>query len=604
MGTGPEVVRTLVGALAAGMLAQLAAERLRIPSILLLLPAGILLGPSGLGLLEPDRLGSALEALVSIGVAIILFEGSLTLRLADVRQWRGPIGRLASVGLLTTATLAAGLAVSLGGLEPAHAALFGALVSVTGPTVIRPLLRRVPVSHGAATTLEGEGILADVAGVVLAVAVLEVVLGHGLLGGLLQFAVRVALGTGVGLAGAALLRAIVRRSGLVPDDLVAPCGLAGVLGLYAAAERMLPESGLVAVVAAGLVLESEVGARGEAFRALKETLTVLFLSLIFVLLGAHVPLTTVAGAGWGGVATVAGLVLVVRPACVAVSTLRTRLTLRERFFLMGVAPRGVVAASVASLFALRLERQGLPGGDRVVALVFLTVIATVAVYGLGAAPLARALGVRRDPEKTLLLVGANALGRRIGRLFADAGWRVTLLDRNERRCALAAEAGLRAVAGSALDPDDLERAGAGASGCVLALTENPEVNALACRLARQHFRVAAAHPAVLPGSMDAARLTAGPEAAVLFGGPVPLDEWNARARVGGLRVEEGSREPPAILALPVGIRRGERLHPYHAGSGAKPGERVLWLVADPDRGDVPRGRGVGDTRALPRGVAP
>lgn len=576
-GTAPEIVRTLAGALGAGMCAQLLAERLRIPAILLLLPAGLCLGPHVAGVLEPARLGPALEALVSIGVAVVLFEGSLTLRLADVRRWRRPILGLCTVGLLTTAAGATALAHGVAGLAFSHAVLFGALVSVTGPTVIRPLLRRVPVSHGAATVLDGEGILADVVGAMLAVGVLEIVIGSGVGAGLAQFGLRVLLGAAVGLVGAACLRAVERRPALVPDDLVAPTALAGVLALYAVAERLLPESGLVAMVAAGLVLEPAIGARGEAFRALKESLTTLFLSLLFVLLGAHAALPTLLETGWAGLLVVLALVVAVRPLCVAGATAGSKLAWRERLFLMGIAPRGVVAASVASLFALRLERLGIPGGERVAALVLLTVLVTVFVYGSAAAPLARALGVRRDPERTMLIVGANAIGRLLARLFVDSGWRVTLLDSSERRCHLAAGQGLRALSGSALAPADLERAGAAEAGTVLACTENTEVNALACRLARQHFRVRAAFPAALPDAGDAIALTAGPSAEILFGGPVALDAWNDRARAGELRIaSDGQAADPGTL--PVAIDRGHGVEPYRGGVAPRPGDRIVRLV--------------------------
>ena len=526
------VLLTIVWATGVGLLAQLLAHRLRIPAIVPLLAAGVIVGPSGLDVVHPAALGSGLPVIVKLAVAIILFDGALNLRLGDLRRAIAEVRNLVTLGVIVTWTGATLAARFIAQLSWPVAIIFGAVVTVTGPTVVQPLLRRVQLPRRLKTLLEGEAILIDPVGAILAVAVVDVVLGVsgvrpiGLFGGTWAYIGRLLIGIVVGAVGGVVLSWLLKRPRLVPGELANIVSLAGAWVVFGVAEWLLGESGITAAVVMGLALQRGAVPDERRLRRFKEQLTVLGISLIFVLLAAALPLSVLRAEGTRGLWTVAALMFVIRPVAVVLSLWRSTISRREKLFAAWIAPRGIVAASVASLFALELAEAGFVEGPRLLALTFLTIAGTVTLHGLTAAPLARLLRLQTLEGKKAIIVGGGPLGRGLAETFRRRGRPVVLIDRNAFLAARARAEGFEAVEGNALEESTLEQAGAEEAESLVAVTTNSEVNALAAHLAHDAFGIARAYPALA----DATR-GAGPSLVhrvgglIAFGRAVDVRVW-------------------------------------------------------------------------------
>ena len=480
----------LAGIAGGGVAAQWLADRLRIPVIIVLLVAGLLVGPV-LGLLDPDELlGDLLFPVVSLSVGVILFEGSLSL---GVRQLRaaGPVAlSLVTVGAAVAFVLTTLLAVTVLG-RPAHsAALLGAILVVTGPTVIGPLLRQVRPRGRLGPILRTEGILIDPLGAVLALLVFEVVEAEqtgqavvSILGTLAGVGLSGAL---LGLAGAALVWAAMRWF-LVPDHLQQAVVLGTVLVVFALADHLQEESGLLAVTVMGLALANQRRVSVERVAEFNETLQVLLVSGLFLVIAARLDLDDLRADLGLNLLFLAGLVLLVRPASVLVATLGSRLSRRERAFLAVVAPRGIVAAAISSVFALRLDRSGLEGGSELASTVVVVIIGTIAVAGLAARPVARALGLARPEPNGVLILGAHAWGRQLADVLAAHGVRTKLVERDRARATTARLAGRDVHFGSILADHTVDTIDVDGIGHLLAITGSDEVNAMAAERLRPVF---------------------------------------------------------------------------------------------------------------------
>ena len=532
---------TIAWALGAGLLAQVVGARWRMPAIVPLLLFGVLLGPSVTGVVRPDSLGGGLSVLVKLAVAVILFDGALTLRLGDLQRAMREVRNLVTIGVLVTwvgATLAAHL---IAGLSWPVAIVFGALMTVTGPTVVQPLLKRVPLPRMVRTVLEGEAILIDPVGAVLAVAVVDIVLGIagvqpiGILSGAWAYVGRLLIGLVVGVVGGAVLSRLL-RSRLVPGELANLVALAFVWMVFAGSEAFISESGIMAVVAMGIAVQRGAVPEERRLRRFKEQLTVMGISLVFVLLAADLPLDVLRAEGWPGLLTVLTLMFVVRPINVAISLRGSSLTFREKLFVAWIGPRGIVAASVASLFALALGEAGFAEGSRLLAISFMTIALTVTLQGLSASLVSRLLGLETLAGRGTIVVGAGPLGRGIAGLVRDRGGPVVLIDRNDEWVADARREGFEVVAGNALDEQVLEDAGAEEAETLVAVTSNAEVNALAAHLGHDAFGIRRALPATADPSRGAgAQLLARVGGRMAFGHPVDVRAWEHALVAGDAR---------------------------------------------------------------------
>jgi NhaP-type Na+/H+ or K+/H+ antiporter len=501
---------------AAGALAQWVAFRLRIPAILLLLLCGFAAGPIT-GWLDPDAVfGSAFRPMVSLAVALILFEGGLTLRFDELRGSGNVVRDLVSVGALVTWVLATAAAMLVVGVGFEGALLIGAILVLTGPTVVIPLVRHVRPRPPLGAILRWEGILIDPIGALLALLVLEALTAPG---GAMAVASGIVLmlvcGGGIGLAGGlGLARAFERY--LVPDALHVPVTFGAVAATFALSNELQAESGLLAVTVMGITLGNRRRLDVAALVEWKEQLTSILLSVLFISIAARLSWAQVSALGWRAVAFTAVLVVVVRPLAVAAATWRSRLAWRERAFLMAVAPRGIVVAAVTSEFSLHFERSGHTDAAAIVALVFPVIVLSVCVYGLLAGPIARRLGVADADPQGVLLVGAGAFARELGASLHALGIDVLAVDTNPRNAALARTQGLRTWHGSVLSSRFAEEAELAGIGNVLALTPSAEVNRLALRQLQHAFGRARAFRVVAQPNAHEERDPSAP-GRVLFG---------------------------------------------------------------------------------------
>lgn len=379
----------------AGASARLLAAISGLPGVVLLLLSGLLIGRSGLGLVEPLDLGPGLGTVVGLLVSLVLFDGGLNLRLPG-DTIRATVKRIAVLRLLIS--LGAGLLAAhwLAGLSWSVAAVFSAIVLATGPTVVTPLVRQIRLAAPLGDVLEAEGLVLEPIGAVLALLLLELVLGnlHGwreLVLGLLE---RLGGGVLIGASVGWLLSELLQR--LKPDQssgLPLQLTLGMLFLMYGLSEWLLPESALPASVAAGIVVGRRQTVHTADLDGLIQELAQLAITMLFPLLAADVSWAELSPLGWGGISCVLVLMLVVRPIAVGVATVGLPLNLPQKLLLGWLAPRGIVTASVASLFAIRLEQAGILGAGRLQGLVFLTILMTVGLQGLTAQPLARALGL-------------------------------------------------------------------------------------------------------------------------------------------------------------------------------------------------------------------
>ena len=436
------------------------------------------------------------------------------------------------------------------------AVLFGSLVVVTGPTVVGPLLRDLRLHPRLRTVLEAEGVLIDPIGALLAASALQVVTTPAV-GTLASQAGLVALSLGFGLAagiGAGLLLVVALRYRLlVASGYEHIFTLAAVFLLFEACGALVAESGLLAVTVTGIVVGNLETRVGHELREFKDRLTVLLVGLLFVLLAADVAVDDVRGLGVPGLFVVAGLILVVRPLSVWAATTGLSLSGRERFYVGAIAPRGIVAAAVASITAATLANQGLEGGEALKALVFLVIAATVIVSGVTAWPLAAMLGVRLPRRDRVAILGARGLALALADQLRAADISVTFIESDPKRSRVAEEAGYPVVFGDPLDERTMMRARPELVGKAIAATFNEHFNSVFVRQALDTFDVPRGLVAMesLFGE-EAPGLLPEEHADVLFDGPHDHEGWDVRWRHGQVAVEEFTYEPPTPEAAASG----------------------------------------------------
>jgi len=537
--------------MAAGVLSQSAARHLRLPGIVVLLGAGVALGPDGLGFVLPRELGEGFHSLVDLAVAVILFEGGLNLEISRLRREQTAIRQLVLSGSLLTMGLATVAVHWILDWSWSQSVLFGSLVVVTGPTVIGPLVSELRLRPRIATLLNAEGVLIDPVGAILALLVLEIVVAPDQAAtGAVDLLRRVGVGTVFGLASGFALARLLRIRALVPQGHENIFVLAVVLLVFVSADGLAAQSGILAVTIAGVTVGNMRTLVDRDLREFKDQLTVLLIGLLFVMLAADVRLADVAALGWDGVAVVGALIFIVRPIVVALTTGSSELSVRERAFVAWVAPRGIVAAAVASLVAGTMEKNGLSGGVELRALVFLTITGTVLQAGLTAGIAARLLDVKLPKREGVAILGAQGLGLLLAGELRRAGLSVIFLDSNPQTCRQAQEAGFTVVFGNALEERTLQRAQLEGVEATIGLTPNQTVNAVFVNRAHEFFRVPRSYIAVQALETGlAAELVRNQEATILFDGVHDIERWDVRLRHGGVEIGD-FRFDPALLPAP------------------------------------------------------
>jgi len=476
----------LAGLLMVGFLAQWLAWRVKMPAIVFLLLAGLVLGPAS-GVLNPGQLlGALLFPAVSLAVALILFEGSLTLRLHELPGIGRAVRGLVSYGAISALLLLALAAHLVAGLNWSVALLFGALGCVTGPTVIMPMLRTLRPNARIANTLRWEGIVIDPLGALFAVLIYEAIVSHQEGHTITIFTLTVASGVAFGVLSAWIVAVLLRRQ-MIPEYLQNFAVLAAVLLAFSLSNTLTHESGLLAVTIMGIALGNARGIHIDDILDFKENLTTVLVSVLFVLLAARLQWPLPDGMLGAGVVLFVIAQLVVRPLTVAISSWGSALTWRERALIGWVAPRGIVAASVSALFALRLDELGVPGAEALVPLVFTLIIGTVVLQSATARPLALWLKVAEPEPNGVLIYGSDEVARAIGKALTDAGFRTVLADDDWEGIRVARMEGLSTFFGNPTSPYADRNLDLTGLGRLLAVSTHRERNSLTCVHYRQEF---------------------------------------------------------------------------------------------------------------------
>jgi len=486
----------LAGIIILGIMAQWSAWRLKIPAILPLIIIGLLVGPIATlftedqtKLIEPEwnaELGRGLfpgESLyyfVSLAIGVILFEGGLTLKRSEVSNVGPVITKLITIGALLTFVLAGIAAHYFFDLNWQMSLLFSSLIIVTGPTVIAPILRNIPLKKDVSAVLKWEGILIDPIGALFAVLVYEfIMVGQGkeyTLKAIVEFGKVLLFGFTFGFTFANALGFMIKNK-LVPHYLVNVGSLSMVLFVFVSAELFAHESGLLAVVVMGMVMGNMNVPNLDELLNFKESLSILLISILFIILAANIDLEDLERIySWRTLALLGVIIFLIRPLVVMISAHGSQLTLRERLFISWVGPRGIVAAGIASLFGTRLAAEGENGAEFVTPLVFMVVLGTVLLNAALARPVAKWLGVYLTKSEGILLVGASKISRLIATYLREKRRDVVLIDNNQQNIDRARNLGLEAINANIFAETLADNFELNDVGYMFALTGNSDIN--------------------------------------------------------------------------------------------------------------------------------
>lgn len=470
--------------LALGMAAQWLAWYLKQPSILFLLLIGLIMGPI-MGFFQPDVvMGELLFPFISLGVAVILFEGALTLEFHEIKQHGRMVQNLVSIGVIITIAVLSMAAWLLFDMDWQVAVLFGALVCVTGPTVIAPLLRSVRPKKNIANILRWEGIIIDPIGAIAVVLVYEYIVSGGHSNSFLLFGRIVLESAVIGLLGAAVLATIIKRYWL-PEYLRNVFTLAYVLLLFSVSNHIEHESGLLTVTVLGVALANWPKFPRDHILEFNESLTLLLVSMLFIVLAARVDLNMLLGVGFSGLVLLLVAMFVARPLAVWASAWGTQLSTNEKLMISWVGPRGIVAAAISSLFAIRLEEHHLEGVALLVPLVFIIIIGTVLIQGMGAKAVGSLLKVREPGNNGVLIVGSNPVALTIAKVIKNQGYEVLVADSNYTQIAKARMEGLRTYFGNPVSEHAERNLDLIGIGHLFAMSTDRELNTL-CEMYFRH----------------------------------------------------------------------------------------------------------------------
>ncbi|PZD79153.1 sodium:proton antiporter [Mesonia sp. K7] len=495
----------LAGIIILGILAQWIAWKFKIPAILPLILIGLAVGPistlytaDGAKLIEPIWNGykglfpgESLFYFVSLAISIILFEGGLTLRRGEVLNVGPVIIKLITVGVVVTFFAAAIAAYYIFGLSWQISFLFSALIIVTGPTVINPILRNIPLKKDVSAILKWEGILIDPIGALVAVLVFEFIsAGEGQAftqTALIEFGKIVLFGFTFGFTFAHALAFAIKKH-VIPHYLLNVFTLATVLGVFVLSDVFAHESGLLAVVVMGMVLGNINLPNIKELLYFKESLSVLLVSILFILLAANININDLLLVyNWNAVILFAIVVFLIRPLGVLLSSINSSLKLNEKIFVSWVGPRGIVAAGIASLFGLKLANEGVEGAEYITPLVFMIVLGTVLLNATTARPFAKLVGVFLKKSEGILIIGASPFSRLIAAYLNKNNRHVVLLDNNRFNIEKAKKLGLEAIEGSVYSDELTNNIELSDVGYLMAMTGNAELNKTAISKFEKHF---------------------------------------------------------------------------------------------------------------------
>jgi NhaP-type Na+/H+ or K+/H+ antiporter len=585
--TDPQLV--IASIVVMGVLSHWLAWRLRLPAILFLLLIGIVAGPV-LGVVRPDMLfGEALFGLVSLSVAIILFEGSLTLRWSELRGIGMAVWGLVSAGALVTFALVAIASHYVLQISWPVSCMIGAICTVTGPTVVVPMLRAIRPNSAISKTLRWEGIVIDPIGAMLAVLVYEFILTSDLGAASTEIGRLIVSGMIFGLAAAFALGYLLRHH-LVPWYLRDIGALAFVLASFAGANYFSHEAGLLAVTVMGVTLANMKQINVDDILEFKESLTLLLVAILFITLAARLDFSDFSDMNWRLALFLAAIILVIRPMAVFASTMFSKLQFKEKLLISWISPRGIVAAVVAALFALKLQELNVPDAELLVPVIFAVIISTVVLQSATAARVANWLGLSNPDPRGVIILGANEVNRAFARKLVERDYDVLLADTDWAEVRRARMDGFNVYFGRIVSDHAEGTIDHGNIGYLFGMSERRDRNLLACL----HFRPELGGNAVFvldiketgSGKGRGQELVGGLSVPNLFGEEFHFGEWQRLYRDGGdfrmtrLTEEFGFDEfreslPGEFVPL-LGIDSRGRLHPFT--NAGRPTVRAGWYL--------------------------
>ena len=473
-------LHTLIIGIVVGVYLFIIAHKMKIPAIVLLLVGGIAIGPEGFKWIDPDNIERELNAIISFAVAIILFEGGLSLHPKGYNNSKKVIQKILSTGVLITWLGTSAIVYFLFDYSLSFCLLTGSLIIVTGPTVINPILKRIKVKEKIHHILHYEGVLSDPIGVFIALLCYELVLSlnepdiNSIIP-LMTFYKRVLIGGIVGVAGGFLMTTIIKKF-IVNEEFINIFVLASVLAMFGLCDYFVPETGLLAVTIAGFI----IGWRNPPFlkkiKQFQTELTDIAIGLLFILLAAKLEFETFKSLGMMGLVLILSVIFIVRPLNIFASTFRQDVSFKEKILLSWIAPRGIVAASMASVVAIKMNEKNIDGGNFIEAFVFSIIGITVILQGFSAGLVAKWLDLLRPPRRDWLIITANRFSQEIGKFIQNNGFKVVMLDSNPNNIEAAQKHGLQAIHADAFNVDLFEWDELMNVGNILILTDNKSLN--------------------------------------------------------------------------------------------------------------------------------
>lgn len=547
---------TFIVAVIIATAAQMVASRFRFPPILLWLLAGMSLGPFGLHILHVETIQPALHALIELGLAIILFEGGLNLNLKALRENGWVVGRLVILGPLLTMLIGGAAAHIILDMDWLLALLFGALVSVGGPTVILPIVRQMRLGRHVSHVLTAEAMLIDVIGAILAIVLLQLTLTLNMNAAAIaqDILYKLIVGAVLGIAGGRMLAWLLTSLWAKDFEIRTVLTLTSAWGMFLLADSISSQAGLLTMLMMGAVLQRMEVHDIQRLKHFKGSLSMLLISVLFVLLAANMDLSVMYSYLWQGMLLFIILAAAVRPLIVFLSTCGSRLSIRESLYLAGMAPRGVVAAGITSLFVLILQENNYPQSEMLMALVYIIIIVSVLGYSLLAGPLKRLLSIEGGDERSVLIIGGGQIGAEVGRALGEDR-EVRFLDLNSEVISSLKHSGYDAVCGNALDPLYWEIIHAEEIGCTLIMTGSSDHNLLIARLAHENFHIPEIYVTLQEqDEVKHASMIHQLQAKRLFAKPYQFTYWNDQAYRKRLIYESLRIEPDSPL---IGYRMAD-----------------------------------------------
>jgi len=482
----------IVGLMSISIVVQWLCEKKQLPSILFHLLFGIVIGPI-LGWVKPDSLfHDLLFPLVSMSVALILFEGGLTLNFSKLGSMKKVVIRICTLGAFFNFAITTVLAHFIFQIPWSIAMLYGSMLIVTGPTVIAPMMRTLKLKNSVSSTLKWEGVITDpyaaVIGVIILHSIIHPATSSSVGAGALSMVGAFLFAGTLGCLGGYLLIYLISRNVILPN-LHVPISIILVLNLHIMCNHFWEESGLVGVTVMGLVLANQKRANIQRIVQFKMELQTLIIPVLFTLLAARLDLSSIKFTDMQAAIFLVSTILISRPISIFLATAKTEMTLKEKIFLGFFAPRGIVAVAVTSLFSLELARAGSPHADTFMSGMILTILGTVIIYSLLSTPLSLYLKIKHVNPKGVLIVGADLLAREISKALHKLGFEVLLVDTNLNNVLAARMEGLKAEPTSIFSESLHDELNLSGMGKLIALTPSESANSLACTYHKQDFGV-------------------------------------------------------------------------------------------------------------------